>query len=111
DHTWVQRQIEEGKLESNDARTHPLANVLTRVLGTPESDPPDVIVADAQAGDLVLLCSDGLTSMVDDDDVRSILLRDAALDELGAALVEAANLRGGLDNVTVVLLRALDGKA
>jgi protein phosphatase len=111
DHTWVQRQIEEGHLRPADARKHPLSNVLTRVLGTPENDPPDVIVVDAEDGDLILLCSDGLTSMVEDDEVRAILVGETSLEEKGGELVEAANRQGGLDNVTVLLLRALDGQA
>jgi protein phosphatase len=109
DHTWVQRQMEEGKLTLKQARRHPLSSVLTRVLGTPELEGIDVIVSDVEPGDLIMLCSDGLTSMVDDADLRAILLGDVPLDELTGNLVEAANLRGGLDNVTVILLRALDG--
>jgi protein phosphatase len=66
-------------------------------------------MADAQPGDLYMLCSDGLTSMVEDTDLRAILVGDWPLEELSANLVDAANLRGGHDNVTVVLLRALDG--
>lgn len=110
DHTWVQRQIEEGKLTARQARRHPLSSVLTRVLGTPELEGVDLIVADVQPGDTFMLCSDGLTSMVDDADLRAILLGDWPLDELSANLVEAANLRGGHDNVTVILLRATDGR-
>jgi protein phosphatase len=109
DHTWVQRQIEEGKLSAKQARRHPLSSVLTRVLGSPELEEVDVVMADAQPGDLYMLCSDGLTSMVEDTDLRAILVGDWPLEELSANLVDAANLRGGHDNVTVVLLRALDG--
>ena len=109
DHTWVQRQIDEGRLSAKQARRHPLSSVLTRVLGTPELEGVDLIVGDVEPDDLLLLCSDGLTSMVDDADVRAILLGSGSLDELTTSLVDAANLRGGLDNVTVVLLRAQDG--
>jgi protein phosphatase len=109
DHTWVQRQIEEGKLTAKQARRHPLSSVLTRVLGTPELEGVDVVETRVEPGDLYLLCSDGLTSMVDDADLRAILHGDWPLQELSANLVDAANLRGGHDNITVLLLRAMEG--
>ena len=104
------QQIEEGKLTAKQARRHPLSSVLTRVLGSPELEGVDVVVADVQPGDLYMLCSDGLTSMVEDADLRAILVGDWPLEELSANLVDAANLRGGHDNVTVILLRARDGQ-
>src|SRR5690606_14591814 len=110
DHTWVQRQVDEGKLKPAEARLHPLSNVLTRVLGTPENDPADVIITDTETDDVILLCSDGLTAMLEDAELHAILMRDAPLGDVGDALVEEANRRGGVDNVTVVLLRAVDGK-
>ncbi|HEX7052178.1 MAG TPA: protein phosphatase 2C domain-containing protein [Longimicrobiales bacterium] len=107
DHTWVQQQIESGLLSPARARTHPNAGVLTRALGIADGDPKiDIIPGRIEPGDLLLLCSDGLTGPVADADIRAILDRDLPLDALAAQLVDAANLRGGPDNITVILIRA-----
>lgn len=106
DHTWVQQQVEAGMLTSADARHHPLSSVLSRVLGTLEVGPADTFVIDAVPGDLFLLCSDGLTNMVEDHELPALLAGGATLDELAAGLVATANERGGPDNITVLLLRA-----
>lgn len=106
DHTWVQQQVDAGMLSPAEARHHPLASVLSRVLGTPEVGPADTIVASAEPGDVFLLCSDGLTTMLDDPDVRAIVDRRATLDGCVRDLVDMANERGGFDNITVLLLAA-----
>jgi serine/threonine protein phosphatase PrpC len=105
DHTWVQHQVAVGALTPVEARVHPYSSVLTRVLGLPDVGVADVITADAGPGDVFLLCSDGLTSMVEDADLEAILSQDKPLPQLAQDLVHAANLRGGFDNVTVILLR------
>jgi len=104
DHTWVQQQVDAGTLTQVQARHHPLASVLSRVLGTAAVGPADTIVVDVEPGDRLLLCSDGLTTMIDDADLRVLLGRDVPLEQCARELVDAANLRGGLDNITVVLL-------
>lgn len=104
DHTWVQQQVDAGMLTPPQARHHPLSSVLNRVLGTAAVGPADTMVVDAAPGDLFLLCSDGLTTMVDDRDLRTLLLRDVTLEQHAHELIEAANLRGGDDNISVVLL-------
>lgn len=105
DHTWVQRQVAVGALSPVEARGHPYSSVLTRVLGMPDVGEADLVEADAAAGDTFLLCSDGLTSMVDDADLEAMLMQVKPLAEIAHDLIEAANLRGGYDNVTVILLR------
>jgi PPM family protein phosphatase len=104
DHTWVQQQVDAGMLTPLQARHHPHASLLNRVLGTPAEGPADTIVVDTAAGDLFLLCSDGLTGMLDDSDVRELLDRELPLERLARDLVDAANARGGRDNITVLLL-------
>lgn len=104
DHTWVQQQVDAGMLSPAEARHHPLASVLSRVLGTPEVGPADTIVCDAAAGDVFLLCSDGLTTMLEDHEVRGILGGTSSLQDRARELIDAANARGGVDNITVVLL-------
>lgn len=106
DHTWVQEQVDAGLLSPAQAHHHPYSSVLTRVIGVYTDVEVDTRRDRARAGDLLLLCSDGLTGMVDDDELRTLLARDLPLHELAAQLVEAANLRGGLDNITAVLVRS-----
>jgi PPM family protein phosphatase len=106
DHTWVQQQVDAGMLSPFQARHHPWAPLLNRVLGTPALGPADTCVVDAAPGDLLLLCTDGLTGLLDDADLVAMLARPLPLDEHVRDLVAAANLRGGHDNITVVLLRA-----
>jgi PPM family protein phosphatase len=112
DHTLVQRMVERGEVTSDEASVHPQRNVLTRVIGTE----PDVVVdeglIDLAFGDRVLLCSDGLTAMVTDEDIASILRESSDPRVAVDRLVRAANDAGGVDNVTVVLLDAVeDGTA
>ncbi len=104
DHTWVNEQVVAGFLSEEQARVHPLKNVITRALGG-ESD----VVVDAreivvEEGELYLLCSDGLTTMLNDIDIHEAVQRQDGLEEACRSLVQAANARGGLDNVTVVLV-------
>jgi protein phosphatase len=106
DHTWVQSQIDAGMLSPLQARHHPWAPLLNRVLGTPALGPADTRVVDAAPGDTFLLCSDGLTGLVDDADLAAMLARPLSLEQHVRDLIAAANLRGGHDNITVVLLRA-----
>jgi PPM family protein phosphatase len=105
DHTWVQRQVDEGRLTAVGARRHHLSHVLSRALGTDSLDEPDVYAGTLLPGDLVLLCSDGLTGMLTDRLLRRILMREAELHELVADLIVGANARGGRDNITAVLVK------
>ena len=108
DHTVVQGYVELGQISRAQARTHRYRHILTRALGTDEALEVDVLRVPLRPGDLLLLCSDGLTTMVEDGDVEAILAQHRPLDELARQLVDAANLRGGEDNVTVVLVRLDD---
>jgi PPM family protein phosphatase len=108
DHTWVQQQVDAGMLTPADARNHPLSSVLSRVLGTAAVGPADTLVVDAAPGDVFLLCSDGLTTMLDDADLGMLLDPRTTLEERARGLIGAANERGGLDNITVVLLEPAD---
>lgn len=106
DHTWVQRQVELGKLTPRRARVHPYSSVLTRALGAGEADRIDHLAGVAKPGDLYLLCTDGLTTVLEDDTIESILNEDRDLVSAARELVDAANQAGGPDNITVVLIRA-----
>jgi serine/threonine protein phosphatase PrpC len=108
DHTWVQREVDEGRLSETGARRHHLSHVLTRALGADSTDQPDVYAGTLAPGDIVLLCSDGLTGMLTDRMLRRVLMRGGELADRVAELVVGANDRGGRDNITALLIRILD---
>lgn len=104
DHTWVHEQVVAGFLSQEQARTHPLKNVVTRALGGESDVQVDVRELETAPGDLFLLCSDGLTGMLSDADIRDRLASGRSLHEICRTLITDSNARGGIDNVTVVLL-------
>jgi len=106
DHTLVNEQVRAGALSSQEARRHPARNILTRAVGSQEDVEPDLVEQDLRAGDLLLLCSDGLTTMVEDPDIlRTVLEHDGDPKACCASLIDLANEHGGDDNVTVVMAR------
>jgi len=106
DHTWVNEQVVAGFLSEEQARDHPLKNVVTRALGGESEVAVDVTEVEMESGDRLLLCSDGLTTMLDDRDIERCLQKQAGdLECLCRDLVAEANARGGHDNVTVVLIQ------
>jgi len=105
DHTWVNEQVVAGFLSEEQARAHPLKNVVTRALGGEAEVEIDVHEWPAETGDVFLLCSDGLTTMLTDDDILSRLQSAGRLEEACSRLVRDANARGGYDNVSVVLVQ------
>ncbi|MBE2316963.1 Stp1/IreP family PP2C-type Ser/Thr phosphatase [Solirubrobacter sp. CPCC 204708] len=106
DHSLVEELIKRGKLTPDQAETHPQRSVITRALGPEPDVQVDVFEERAQAGDLFLLCSDGLTAMVREPDLKPMLVGDdRPLADLGRSLIAAANANGGRDNITVILFR------
>jgi PPM family protein phosphatase len=105
DHSWVHEQVIAGLLTEDAARNHPLKNVVTRALGGAQEPLVDVREEPARAGDVVLLCSDGLNTMLEDGEIEDILQRQKDLAAATHELVLEANRRGGVDNITVILLR------
>ena len=95
-----------GRMTQAEALNSPFRNVITRALGTQKKVSPDVFELQTEPGDLLLLCSDGLTREVDDPAIESILRLNLPLAELCDRLIEAANEAGGHDNITCLLLRA-----
>lgn len=110
DHSWVHEQVVAGLLSEDAARSHPLKNVVTRALGGAQEPVADVREHEIRAGDLLLLCSDGLNGMVEDDELAEILRRSRPdLRSTARDLVDEANRRGGSDNITIVLVRLREG--
>jgi serine/threonine protein phosphatase PrpC len=105
DHSLVDELIRQGKLTPEEAEEHPQRSVITRALGPEATVEVDVRSFKGRPGDTYLLCSDGLTTMVGEDLLLSLLLSHEPLAEAGEALIAAANRAGGKDNITVVLLR------
>jgi protein phosphatase len=106
DHSLVEEQVRMGRMTPAEALRSPLRNVITRALGTQSQITPDIFTLEAEAGDLFLLCSDGLTRELSDLEMASMLNVDLPLDEMCNRLVEAANKAGGQDNITCLLVRA-----
>lgn len=105
DHTWVNEQVVAGYLSEEQARSHPLKNVVTRALGGDAEVAVDVREFEVETGDVLLLCSDGLTTMLADAEIQEQIRASQDLDLVCRTLVRQANARGGYDNVTVLLVR------
>lgn len=106
DHTLVGEQQRAGKLTKVEARKHPQRHILTSALGISERPRIDLFRAKVRLKDLYVICSDGLNDMLDDDEILTIVnsIKDRSLYKIGLSLVLKANLAGGLDNITVILL-------
>ena len=110
DHSLVAELVRSGKLSPEEADSHPQRSVITRVLGTDPDVDVDTFSVDTMPGDLFLLCSDGLTSMVDDETILRLVERNRGdLKAAAKALVRAANKGGGDDNITVIFFEIAEG--
>ena len=106
DHSWINEQIQSGVISADQARSHPLRNVVTRALGGKSDLAVDMQTRRMKPGDVLLICSDGLTSMVPDEEIARVLEQAGGDVVKGAQdLVAEANAHGGEDNITVVLLK------
>lgn len=103
DHTVVQQQVDDGVITASEGRNHPSRHIILRAVGVSEKLALDIVKGKVISGDLLLLCSDGLTDMLDDGIIQTILDLDIELSEKIDHLVERAKLSGGSDNITVVL--------
>ncbi|MCH5338645.1 MAG: Stp1/IreP family PP2C-type Ser/Thr phosphatase [Acetatifactor sp.] len=107
DHSWVAEMVRRGGLGKEEARNHPDRNIITRAIGADDTVKVDFFTVQLKEGDLILMCTDGLTNMLEDEEIRMIL--DGARDmvEKAEELVAAANERGGRDNISVILIDPL----
>ncbi len=103
DHSLVEEMIRMGELQRKDARSHPDKNVITRAVGVGAPIQIDFFDVKLESGDWVLLCSDGLTNMVDDPEILQIVKKSGSPKEAAKHLVNEANKNGGKDNISVVL--------
>ncbi len=109
DHTFVRKLVEEGKLSEQEAKNHPHRNIIMNALGVNKSLTFDYLVLERYQLDAILLCTDGLTSMVDDQEILSILNEKRSTEEKVNLLIELANRNGGTDNISVALCESLEG--
>lgn len=107
DHSWVNEQLEEGMITEQQAKSHPFRNVVTRALGSDSAVQVDILSDSIEEGDCYLLCSDGLTGMVEDNVISGLLagLAEQGVEAVCRKMVDAANVQGGKDNISVVLVR------
>jgi protein phosphatase len=108
DHSWVHEQVTAGILTEEEAKTHPLKNVVTRALGGGPSVTPDLQELVFSPGDRYLFCSDGLTTMVGDEEILDTAAAVKDPQALCQKLVDMANEKGGVDNITVVVVDIVD---
>ncbi len=105
DHSVVEELVANGTITMEEARTHPQRNIITRAIGADGVTEADIFEYDYYPGDVLLLCSDGLSSMLTDDEIRELILKHTTAKEMVAALIDAANSCGGRDNITVICIR------
>lgn len=104
DHSWVEEMIRRGGLKREDARNHPDKNIITRAVGVEETVRIDFFELALQEKDLVLMCTDGLTNMLEDETIYGVLMGAGTLEEKAKELVRRANESGGRDNISVILI-------
>ncbi|MBO6113967.1 MAG: Stp1/IreP family PP2C-type Ser/Thr phosphatase [Lachnospiraceae bacterium] len=106
DHSLVEELIRDGKLERKKGRNHPEKNIITKAMGSKEEVIPDFFEIDINPEDKYLLCSDGLSNMVEDDEIRDIVIDNEDLRDIAQALIDRANYYGGADNISVVIIES-----
>lgn len=104
DHSLVEEMVRIGSLNKEEARNHPQKNIITRAVGAASTIEVDHFTVELVAGSTVLMCSDGLTNMLEDEEILSVLRQERTIEDRACALVKAANENGGRDNIAVVLI-------
>ena len=104
DHSLVEEMVKIGNITESEARVHPQKNIITRALGIDEMVQADYFELQVQHSDVILLCSDGLTNMVEDEEIEYIIGHRTSLEGAVDALIEKANYNGGSDNITAILV-------
>ncbi|HHV38029.1 MAG TPA: Stp1/IreP family PP2C-type Ser/Thr phosphatase, partial [Tepidimicrobium sp.] len=105
DHSLVEELIRNGSISEEEAKNHPQRNIITRAVGTNDDVEVDLIVGEIYEDDILLLCSDGLSNMLSDDEIEKILLNSSSMGEACENLVELSKDKGGFDNITVLAVK------
>ncbi len=104
DHSLVEEMINLGEIDRKNARTHEKKNIITRAIGVDSEVVADFFEVEYSKGDIILMCSDGLSNMIEDEDMKIIINEGNNLSEIANKLIEVANNNGGKDNISVVLV-------
>lgn len=107
DHSLVEEMVRMGGIGREEARNHPDKNIITRAVGADDTVKPDFFSVELDEGDMILMCTDGLTNMLEDEEIRMILEESRDMVEKAESLVAAANEKGGKDNISVILIDPL----
>lgn len=110
DHSLVEEMVRMGGIDRASARNHPDKNIITRAIGARDTVETDFFNLELKQGDMVLLCSDGLTNMVEDDEIHRILTGEGTLKKRVEELVRLANQNGGKDNISAIVIEPLSGE-
>lgn len=105
DHSLVNALLKAGQITEEEAAHHPQRNIITQSIGQKDELQPDFGMLTVEAGDFIVINSDGLTNMISGDEIRDIVVSDLSIEEKAKTLIRFANNAGGLDNITVVLIR------
>lgn len=105
DHSLVNALLKAGQITEEEAAHHPQRNIITQSIGQKDELQPDFGMVTVEAGDFIVINSDGLTNMISGDEIRDIVVSDLSIEEKAKTLIRFANNAGGLDNITVVLIR------
>lgn len=111
DHSYVEEMVAMGQMRRGSADYNSRKNIITRAMGIGRSVEPDFFEVDLEEGDYILLCSDGLSNMVDDETIRRIITGEGSLKEKASCLIQEANRQGGIDNIAAVLVNPLGREA
>ncbi len=109
DHTYVNDLMKKGIIDRTQAREHPDRNLITRAIGAEENVRPDLYMFDVYEEDILLLCTDGLYDMLEDEEIRKIVMKSNTMRSACINLIDRANERGGADNITAVTVRIQTG--
>ncbi len=105
DHSLVEAMVKTGELNRNEARYHPNKNIITRAIGVNEAVEPDFFEVNLDDGDTVLICSDGLTNMLEDETIERIIKENDDPESAAKNLVKCANENGGKDNIAIIIIK------
>lgn len=103
DHSYVQKLVKEGTITQEEAKNHPKKNMLMKAIGGKEKEEPDIIIEPLEENDCILMCTDGLVNMVDDEEILKLILNNP--EDAHEKLVEMANVKGGIDNITLIIIK------
>lgn len=107
DHSLVEEMVRMGSINRETARNHPDKNIITRAIGAQDTVEADIFTLEVGIGDMILLCSDGLTNMIEDEDILKVLKSGGSLKEMAEELVRTANNNGGKDNISLIIIERI----